>query len=55
MTIERMELKRLIDRGNVVHLYPRKLEVCIDGSKYRKVSKSTAKWLKGYQDDKKTV
>ena len=47
--ISTYELKILIDTGHSVHLYPRKLKVCIDGFKLRKVSKFTAQWLKGYQ------
>ena len=42
------ELKHLIDNGHVVHLYPRKLQVCINGFKYRKVNKRTADWLHKY-------
>ncbi len=48
-TISITELKSLIDTNHVIHLYPRKLTVEIDGFKYRKVSKSTANWLKGLE------
>ena len=48
ITIGISELKALIDKGCYVYLYPRKLTVTINGGKYRKVTKSTANWMKGY-------